>query len=74
MPNGEVKRSRLLRALRILGGQERYQGGEVLVWFPGTTITIGRRHFSAPMLKRVERQLAHAGITRQAFARALVDC
>lgn len=62
MGRGEVKRYELLQALQVLGGRERPRGGEVMVRFPGTTVIIGRRHFSRAMLRRVERKLAHAGI------------
>lgn len=71
MVYGEVKRTDLLRALRVLGGQLRHQGGEVLVWFPGTTIVVGRRNFSRSMLCRVTRQLSNAGITRRDLENAL---
>lgn len=71
MGGGVVRRTELLRALRALGGQARPQGGEVCVWFPGTTIIVGRRAFSRAMLRRVVRKLAAAGIRTEQFWKAL---
>ncbi len=71
MVHGEIKRERMLRALLSLGGQPRSKGGETIIWFPGTTVIVGRRHFSIAMLRRVERKLAAAGIVREDLHRAL---
>jgi hypothetical protein len=69
---GTVRRTDLLRALEVLGGEFRHKGGEVLVWFPGTTVTIGRRrHYGLPVIRRVERKLQQAGIQPEELMNAL---
>lgn len=71
MSHGEVKRHELLRALRALGGRPRHKGGEIVVWFPGTTIIVGRRNFTQGMLRRVARKLTATGIAVEQFDQAL---
>lgn len=71
MRNGEIKRADLIRALETLGGREHHQGGESILHFHGTTVTIGRRNFSRAMLCRLLRKLRHAGITEDDFWRAI---
>ena len=68
---GVTGRAALLRALQNLGGVQRKKGGETVVWFPGTTVIVGRRDFSRAMLKRVCRKIASAGITEEELRDAL---
>lgn len=60
---GVTPRRDLVRALERLGGHPRSKGGETIVAFAGTTITVGRRDFSRAMICRVERKLAAVQIT-----------
>ncbi|MBK9714145.1 MAG: hypothetical protein IPO81_23000 [Kouleothrix sp.] len=71
MKPGVVKPPELIKALCALGGHERHRGGETIIWFPGTTIIIGRRPFSRSMLHRVTRKLAAGNIPPEALTRAL---
>ncbi len=59
---GEVRRADLIDALQALGGRVYKRGGETLIRFPGTTITIGRRNFNRAMLIRLGRKLRKADI------------